>query len=226
MERIVFMYIDELKFDENGLIPAVVQDYKTKEVLMMAYMNRESLEKSLETKETYFFSRSRQCLWHKGETSGNIQHIRSIKYDCDGDTILIEVEADGPACHTGNRSCFYRSILDLSGDESESILKNLYRRIEGRKENPVKGSYTNYLFSKGLNKILKKIGEENTEILIASKEGDKEEIIYEIADYIYHLLVLMVEKEISLEDVYDELSRRYYKTDEFKEQHKMRKETK
>ncbi|MDI3310710.1 MAG: bifunctional phosphoribosyl-AMP cyclohydrolase/phosphoribosyl-ATP diphosphatase HisIE [Thermoanaerobacterium sp.] len=226
MERIVFMYIDELEFDDNGLIPAIVQDYKTKEVLMMAYMNRESLEKSLETKETYFFSRSRECLWHKGETSGNIQHIKSIKYDCDGDSLLVEVEADGPACHTGNRSCFYRNILDFSDDESESILKNLYRRIESRKEKPVEGSYTNYLFSKGLNKILKKVGEENAEILIASKEDKKEEIIYEIADYVYHLLVLMVEKEISLEDVYNELSRRYYKTDEFKEQHKVRKETK
>jgi len=191
------MNIDDLKFDEKGLIPAIVQDYKTKEVLMMAYMNRESLEKSLESRETYFFSRSRQSLWHKGETSGNFQHIKSIKYDCDGDTLLIEVEPEGPACHTGNNSCFYRDILndcDENG-KKESILSNLYRRIEGRKENPVEGSYTNYLFEKGLNKILKKIGEENAEIIIASKEDKKEEIVYEIADYVYHLMVLMVKRE-------------------------------
>ncbi|WP_434631966.1 bifunctional phosphoribosyl-AMP cyclohydrolase/phosphoribosyl-ATP diphosphatase HisIE [Thermoanaerobacterium thermosaccharolyticum] len=222
------MNIDDLKFDEKGLIPAIVQDYKTKEVLMMAYMNRESLEKSLESKETYFFSRSRQSLWHKGETSGNVQHIKAIKYDCDGDTLLVEVEPEGPACHTGNNSCFYRDIINDydEREEDESILSNLYRRIESRKENPVTGSYTNYLFEKGLNKILKKIGEENAEIIIASKEDSKEEVVYEIADYIYHLMVLMVEKGINLNDVYKEISKRYYKTEEFREQHKKRKETK
>lgn len=222
------MNIEELKFDERGLIPAIVQDYNTKEVLMMAYMNEESLKLSIEKDETYFFSRSRQELWHKGETSGNTQKIKRISYDCDGDTLLIEVEPKGPACHTGNVSCFYRDILkseDINNSDA-SILYNLYGRIKGRKENPVEGSYTNYLFDKGLNKILKKIGEENTEIVIAAKEDSKNEVIYEIADYLYHLMVLMVEKKVNLEEIFNELSKRYYKTDEFREEHKKRKNIK
>ncbi|KHO63284.1 MULTISPECIES: bifunctional phosphoribosyl-AMP cyclohydrolase/phosphoribosyl-ATP diphosphatase HisIE [Thermoanaerobacter] len=215
--------IEKLKFDEKGLIPAIVQDYNTKQVLMLAYMNEESLKLSLEKGETYFFSRSRKEIWHKGETSGNTQKIKNIFYDCDEDALLIEVEPKGPACHTGNVSCFYRSFLGEIKNYDMEILKKLYERVKDRKTNPVEGSYTNYLFEKGLDKILKKIGEETTEVVIASKNDSKEEIVYEVSDLLYHLIVLLVDKGIKLEDVYSELGRRYYKPKEFKEEHKERK---
>ncbi|WP_029687516.1 bifunctional phosphoribosyl-AMP cyclohydrolase/phosphoribosyl-ATP diphosphatase HisIE [Thermoanaerobacter sp. A7A] len=215
--------IEKLKFDEKGLIPAIVQDYNTKQVLMLAYMNEESLKLSLEKGETYFFSRSRKEIWHKGETSGNTQKIKNIFYDCDEDALLIEVEPKGPACHTGNVSCFYRSFLGEIKNYDMEILKKLYERVKDRKTNPVEGSYTNYLFEKGLDKILKKIGEETTEVVIASKNDSKEEIVYEVSDLLYHLIVLLVDKGIKLEDVYGELGRRYYKPKEFKEEHEERK---
>ncbi|MFV9568255.1 bifunctional phosphoribosyl-AMP cyclohydrolase/phosphoribosyl-ATP diphosphatase HisIE [Thermoanaerobacter mathranii] len=215
--------IEKLKFDEKGLIPTIVQDYNTKQVLMLAYMNEESLKLSLEKGETYFFSRSRKKIWHKGETSGNTQKIKNIFYDCDGDALLIEVEPKGPACHTGNVSCFYRSFLGEVKNYDMEILKKLYERVKDRKTNPVEGSYTNYLFEKGIDKILKKIGEETTEVVIASKNDSREEIVYEVSDLLYHLIVLLVDKGIKLEDVYSELGRRYYKPKEFKEEHKEKK---
>ncbi|QSZ27019.1 bifunctional phosphoribosyl-AMP cyclohydrolase/phosphoribosyl-ATP diphosphatase HisIE [Aceticella autotrophica] len=213
-----------LKFDERGLIPAIIQDCKTKEVLMMAYMNEESLKLTLEKGETFFFSRSRKKLWHKGETSGNIQKVKKISYDCDEDTLLIEVEAAGPACHTGHISCFYRDILNIENDNIANILEKVYQRIKDRKENPLEGSYTNYLFDKGINKILKKIGEESTEIVIAAKEDSKEEIIYETADLLYHIMVMMVEKDILFQDIYTELAKRFNAPEEFKKEHKKKKE--
>lgn len=223
------MDINRLKFDNNGLIPAIVQDCNSKKVLMMAYMNMESLKMSIENGETYFFSRSRRKLWHKGETSTNVQKIWSISYDCDCDALLINVDSKGPACHTGNVSCFYRFILDKNmGNSQENdcidIMTNLYNRIKSRKDNPIEGSYTNYLFKKGINNILKKLGEESTEMIIASKEESKDEIIYEIADYIYHLMVLLVFKNIKLEEMFNELSKRYYNSEQFKKNHKKRKE--
>ncbi len=198
----------DLKFDEKGLIPVVVQDCRTKEVLTLAYMNQESLKMTIEKGETYFFSRSRNEIWHKGETSGNYQKVKSISYDCDCDSILIQVEPLGPTCHTGNRSCFYRSLV---GEKKEDILTKLYDRIVGRKNNPVEGSYTNYLFTKGIDKILKKIGEEAAEVIIAGKNQEKHETIYESADLIYHLFVLLVEKGITLEEIYEEIEKRYKK---------------
>ncbi|AIS52991.1 histidine biosynthesis bifunctional protein HisIE [Thermoanaerobacter kivui] len=218
--------IEKLKFDERGLIPVIVQDYNTKQVLMLAYMNEESLKLSLEKKETYFFSRSRNEIWHKGETSGNIQKIKSIFYDCDGDALLIQVEPTGPACHTGNISCFYRSFLEHQEAYDANILGKLYERVKERKEKPVEGSYTNYLFEKGIDKILKKIGEESTEVVLAVKNDSKEEIIYEISDLIYHLIVMLVQKDMQLEDIYKELGRRYYKPNEFKEEHQKNKREK
>jgi phosphoribosyl-ATP pyrophosphohydrolase/phosphoribosyl-AMP cyclohydrolase len=202
--------IKDLKFDEKGLIPAIVQDYYTKQVLMLAYMNEESLKLTLEKGETYFFSRSRGKIWHKGETSGNTQKVKKIFYDCDEDALLIQVEAKGPACHTGNITCFYRSFDEETEDGIE-ILNKLYERIKGRKINPVEGSYTNYLFEKGINKILKKVGEEATEVVIAAKNDSKDEIVYEVSDLIYHLIVLLVEKNITLNDIYNELEKRYKK---------------
>ncbi|MGB9780169.1 MAG: bifunctional phosphoribosyl-AMP cyclohydrolase/phosphoribosyl-ATP diphosphatase HisIE [Caldanaerobacter sp.] len=202
--------IKDLKFDEKGLIPAIVQDYYTKQVLMLAYMNEESLKLTLEKGETYFFSRSRGKIWHKGETSGNTQRVKKIFYDCDEDALLIQVEAKGPACHTGNISCFYRSFDEETEDGIE-ILNKLYERVKGRKINPVEGSYTNYLFEKGIDKILKKVGEEATEVVIASKNDSKDEIVYEVSDLMYHLMVLLVEKNIPLTEIYNELGKRYNK---------------
>jgi phosphoribosyl-ATP pyrophosphohydrolase/phosphoribosyl-AMP cyclohydrolase len=199
--------INKLKFDEKGLIPAVVVDAFTKEVLTLAYMNKESLKISMEKGLTCFYSRSRDELWLKGETSGNYQHIVSITADCDMDALTIVVEKDGPACHTGTESCFTNTLWQ-SEDKAEFRMKKLYELLEGRKENMPEGSYTTYLFSKGLDKILKKVGEENTEVIIAAKAGDKPETIYEIADLAYHIMVLMVEMGISLEDIQKELSSR------------------
>jgi phosphoribosyl-ATP pyrophosphohydrolase/phosphoribosyl-AMP cyclohydrolase len=201
----------ELKFDENGLIPAVIQDVKTKAVLMLAYMNKESYDKTIQTGTTWFYSRSRQKLWNKGETSGNTQKVRKIAYDCDGDTLLIQVEQTGGACHTGAFSCFYREILNDIGDpnSSEDILGILTKTIRERKLQPKEGSYTNYLLDKGIDKILKKIGEESSEIIIAAKNPDKDELIYEICDFIYHLLVLMEVRDVTLCELQEELGKRH-----------------
>ncbi len=200
--------IDELKFDKKGLIPAIVVDAKTKKVLTLAYMNRESLEISLEKELTCFWSRSRNELWLKGETSGNYQHIVSITADCDNDALVVMVEPDGPACHTGSYSCFTKPIFQ-SEERSEFSYEGLMELIRGRKTNPQDGSYTTYLFNKGLDKILKKVGEESTEVIIAAKAEDKKETVYEIADLAYHIMVLMVETGISLDDIRDELASRH-----------------
>lgn len=200
--------IDELKFDEKGLIPAIVVDAKTKKVLTLAYMNRESLEISLEKELTCFWSRSRNELWLKGETSGNYQHIVSVTADCDNDALVVLVEPDGPACHTGSYSCFTKPVFQ-SEERSEFSYEGLMELIRGRKTNPQDGSYTTYLFNKGLDKILKKVGEESTEVIIAAKAEDKKETVYEIADLAYHIMVLMVETGISLDDIKDELASRH-----------------
>ena len=202
--------IDELKFDEKGLIPAVVIDNKTKKLLTLAYMSRESLEISIEKGLTCFFSRSRQELWLKGETSGNFQHIVSITADCDKDALEIIVEPDGPACHTGSFSCFHNTLWENPEmSESAFSLESLAKLIEGRKTEKKEGSYTTYLFEKGIDKILKKVGEECTEVIIAGKAEDKKETVYEIADLCYHVMVLMVQMGISVEDITRELEKRH-----------------
>jgi len=200
--------IDELKFDEKGLIPAVVVDAVSKKVLTVAYMNRESLAISMEKGLTCFWSRSRQELWLKGETSGNYQHIVSITADCDKDALLVMVEKDGPACHLGTDSCFSNPLW-YSDSLSEFSLQGLYALLQGRKEERPEGSYTSYLFDKGIDKILKKVGEECTEVIIASKADDKKETIYEVADLAYHVMVMMVQMGISVEDVQRELASRH-----------------
>jgi len=200
--------IEELKFDEKGLIPAVVVDAKTKKILTLAYMNKESLRISLEEGRTCFWSRSRQELWRKGETSGNVQRIVSIIGDCDKDALMVVVDKSGPACHLGEDSCFHNPVFIQDGYESFSM-DSLMELIEGRRSEKKEGSYTTYLFEKGLDKILKKIGEEATEVIIAAKDEDKQETIYEIADLAYHVMVLMVEAGISLEDVRNELASRH-----------------
>lgn len=202
------MNINELKFDEKGLIPAIVQDYRTKEVLTVAYMNKESLEITLEEKRTCFFSRSRQKLWRKGETSGNVQNVVSIKADCDGDALVVEVDKTGPACHTGSESCFFNDLYE-NPDYKQFSYEKLYEMIKGRKIEKKEGSYTTYLFEKGLDKILKKVGEECTEVIIGAKGGSKEETIFEIADLAYHVMVLMVETGITTSDIFDELASRH-----------------
>ncbi|MBE6662010.1 MAG: bifunctional phosphoribosyl-AMP cyclohydrolase/phosphoribosyl-ATP diphosphatase HisIE [Ruminococcaceae bacterium] len=202
------MDINQLKFDEKGLIPAIVVDAITKKVLTLAYMSKESLEISMEKGLTCFYSRSRQELWLKGETSGNYQHIVSITADCDGDALVVTVEKDGPACHTGSDSCFTNSIWE-SEELKEFSYAGLMKLIEGRKTDKKEGSYTTYLFEKGLDKILKKVGEESTEVIIAAKSEDKAETIYEIADLAYHIMVLMTEAGISLEDIHRELASRH-----------------
>lgn len=201
--------IDELKFDEKGLIPAVVQDAVNGRVLTVAYMNRESIEISMKEGRTCFFSRSRQELWRKGETSGNFQHIVSMTADCDKDALLVKVEKDGPACHLGNESCFHDNMLWESDELSEFTLEDLYQLLEGRMKDKPKGSYTTYLFEKGIDKILKKVGEECTEVIIAGKADDKKETVYEIADLAYHIMVMMVQMGISVEDVHRELASRH-----------------
>ena len=200
--------IDELKFDEKGLIPAIVVDAVTKNVLTLAYMNKESLKISMEKGLTCFWSRSRQELWLKGETSGNYQHIVSITADCDKDALTVMVERDGPACHTGSDSCFFNPVFE-SEELHEFSYEGLMKLIEGRKSEKKEGSYTTYLFEKGLDKILKKVGEESTEVIIAAKAEDKKETIYEIADLAYHVMVLMIQAGISLEDIHDELASRH-----------------
>lgn len=200
--------INELKFDSNGLIPAIVVDEVTKKVLTLAYMSEESLKITIEKKLTCFYSRSRKELWLKGETSGNYQHVVSITADCDKDALVVVVKPDGPACHTGNESCFYNDVF-CNDEYKDFSLSSLIKLIEGRKNEKTEGSYTTYLFEKGIDKILKKVGEECTEVIIAAKADDKKETIYEIADLCYHTLVLMIQMGISLEDIHNELSSRH-----------------
>ena len=200
--------IEDLKFDEKGLIPAVVVDTYSKKVLTVAYMNKESLAISMEEGRTCFWSRSRQELWRKGDTSGNVQHIVSIVADCDRDALTVEVVKEGPACHLGTESCF-NDVVYLNPAYNQFSMDNLFEMLEGRKKNMPEGSYTTYLFEKGIDKILKKIGEECTEVIIASKAEDKAETIYEIADLAYHVMVMMVEQGITLEDVRKELASRH-----------------
>lgn len=201
--------LNEIKFDDRGLVPAIAQDINTKEVLMLAYMNEEAVRKTLEEKIVHYYSRSRQGLWKKGETSGNFQKLMSFYYDCDKDTILIKVEQIGVACHTGEYSCFFNEVVNVDNlSKREDILQDLYLLIQDRKINPVKDSYTCYLLEKGLDKILKKVGEETSEVIIGAKNKDKGELVYEISDLVYHLLVLMVNEGIKLEDVKGELEKR------------------
>ena len=200
--------IDELKFDEKGLIPAIVVDVKSGDVLTLAYMNKQSLQITMEKGCTCFWSRSRNELWLKGETSGNYQHVVSITADCDKDALVVKVEKDGPACHTGAESCFFNPLY-IHEEKTEFSLRGLYQMLLGRKKDKPQGSYTTYLFEKGLDKILKKIGEESTEVIIAAKAEDKKETVYEIADLAYHVMVLMVQSGITLDEVYDELASRH-----------------
>ena len=226
--------INQLKYDEKGLIPAITQDYKTDEVLMLAYMNEESVKKTLETGRAHYYSRSRQKLWLKGETSGHYQNVKSISMDCDGDTLLLKVEQIDAACHTGHRSCFFRKMevgvdasvntVDLDEDKplgagnaekvtdntpvGPEVLQAVYAVINDRVSHPKEGSYTNYLLEKGLDKILKKIGEETSEVIIAAKNGSQSETCYEVADLLYHVMVMMVKQGMALEDIYKELGKR------------------
>lgn len=211
----------ELKFNDQGLIPAVIQDVNSGQVLMMAYMNQEALDKTVASGQTWFYSRSRQCLWMKGETSGNIQTVQEIRYDCDQDTLLVLVKQTGAACHTGHYSCFYRTLdgqekepalFDASqvyqGKEGPAILLELMEVIRQRQKDRPEGSYTTYLFDKGIDKILKKVGEESAEVIIAAKNPDNSELIYETSDLIYHLLVLLVEKGVDITEIFTELRSR------------------
>lgn len=203
------MNINELKFDKNGLIPAIVVDNTSGKVLTLAYMNRESLEISIEKRLTCFWSRSRQELWLKGETSGNYQHIVSITADCDGDALVVRVNKDGPACHLGTDSCFTNEIIDIDEYSDSFSIDGLYELLLNRKKTLPEGSYTSYLFEKGIDKILKKIGEESTEVIIAGKAGDKRETIYEVADLMYHVMVMMVEMGITPAEIEAELASRH-----------------
>lgn len=204
----------ELKFDEKGLIPAVVQNKDTKEVLMVAYMNREAFEKTIETGKATFFSRSRQQLWVKGETSSNFMYVSEIRLDCDADCLVLLVNPAGPACHTGNRTCFYRKIEDgklvedIDREDLSDVMSVDEAVVIDRKKNPEDGSYTNYLFTKGEDKILKKVGEEAAEVVIAGKNRDKSEISYEVADLIYHLTVMLVDNDMTWDDIYREMKKR------------------
>lgn len=199
---------DELRFNEDGLIPAIVQDAASKEVLTLAYMNKESYEKTLETKETWFYSRSRQALWHKGETSGNTQAVKGIRYDCDQDALLVLVEPSGPACHTGSYSCFTKEQTEEQAADRFGIMNELERVIAERQAEMPEGAYTTYLFREGVDKILKKVGEEASEVIIAAKNRDHEELKWEAADLLYHLLVLLREQSLPLDDVLDVLKKR------------------
>ena len=205
-----FLTFEELKKGPDGLVPVIVQDYKTSEVLMMAYMNAEAYRLTCETGKMTYYSRSRQSIWVKGETSGHFQYVRKLLIDCDNDTILAKVRQVGAACHTGNRSCFYRELAakDYSEVNPLTALQQVYDVIHDRKENPREGSYTNYLFDKGIDKILKKVGEEASEIIIAAKNPDPEEVVYEISDFLYHMMVLMAEKGLTWEDITRELANR------------------
>lgn len=203
------MQIESLKFDEKGLIPAVVLDDATGEILTVAYMNRESLEISIREKRTCFWSRSRQTLWRKGETSGNVQHITRIVADCDKDALAVYVQKEGPACHTGSESCFFNLVFEDEESTPSFSYEGLMKLIEGRKIHKKEGSYTSYLFDKGIDKILKKVGEESTEVIVAAKNEDKKETIYEISDLAYHVMVLMAEMGITVQEITDELASRH-----------------
>jgi phosphoribosyl-AMP cyclohydrolase / phosphoribosyl-ATP pyrophosphohydrolase len=207
--------VENVRFDLNGLVPAIVQDVRTKEVLTLAYMNKESLIRSMETRQTWFYSRSRQELWHKGETSGNVQHIVNMSYDCDRDAILVQVIPEGPACHHGTTSCFDEPFFQTDRREEEratiSILMLLDKRIEKRKLDRPEGAYTTYLFNEGIDKIGKKIGEEAAEVIIAAKNRNKEEVKWEVADLFYHILVLLQEQQVPLDDIWAVLKKRYDK---------------
>lgn len=202
--------LNKIKFDEKGLVPAVVQDAATKEVLMLAYMNAETLKMTIETKKATFWSRSRQEIWVKGETSGNIMHVVDIKVDCDGDSLVVLAKPDGPACHTGNRSCFFRKVdgdalTEDTRQTGTAMLMAEFATIMDRKLNPEDGSYTNYLFNKGEDKILKKVGEEAAEVVIAGKNRDKDEIKYETADLLYHLAVMLADNDMTWDDIFEEM---------------------
>ncbi|MDV3428525.1 MAG: bifunctional phosphoribosyl-AMP cyclohydrolase/phosphoribosyl-ATP diphosphatase HisIE [Bacillota bacterium] len=198
-----------IKYDEKGLVPAIIQDIETGKVLMLAYMNEKSLNKTIETGKTWFFSRSRKKLWNKGETSGNCQTVEDIKYDCDGDTLLILVKQNGPACHTGSKTCFFNIIKKTESPKwDDSVLESVAAVIKNRKDNPIEGSYTNYLLTKGVDKICKKVGEESSEVIIAAKNNSKEELTYEISDLVYHVLVLMEDRGVKIEDIKNELRKR------------------
>ena len=210
--------MSKVKFNAHGLLPAIIQDVGTREVLMMAYMNRESLSRTLATGETWFWSRSRQQLWHKGETSGHIQKVKAMYYDCDADTILVLAEQTGAACHTGERTCFHNLLAgreqpgpgkgDMQAGAGAGIIDEVYKVIMSRKAERPEGSYTTYLFNKGLDKILKKVGEETAEVIIGAKNRSREEVVYEAADLLYHLLVLLGEQDITPDEVYAELAKR------------------
>lgn len=203
------MIIEDIKWNKDGLMPAIVQDAKTKEVLMLAYMNKEALEKTLETKSSWFYSRSRNELWNKGLTSGNTQKVVSIALDCDKDTILLEVIPKGPACHTGKISCFFNNIAKYEEVLNRQILYKEYEIIKSRDKNPKEGSYTNYLLKEGVDKICKKIGEESAETIIAAKNNSKEELIYEASDLLYHLNILLYNQGVNLDDIMSEITKRY-----------------
>lgn len=203
------MDLSMIKFDDKGLVPAVVQDINTKEVLMLAYMNKESIECTVETGRTCFFSRSRNELWEKGKTSGNVQDVVSLSYDCDGDTLLVKVRQTGVACHTGAYTCFNDKLYDSGEKSSQDIIQRVYDTIMDRKENPKEGSYTNYLFDKGIDKILKKVGEENAEVIIAAKNDSRDEVVYETCDLIYHVLVMLINQGVSIGEIKTELESRY-----------------
>lgn len=213
------MNLEKLKFDENGLIPAVVQDFQSKEVLTVAYMSRESLEKTVEIGETVFFSRTRQELWHKGETSGNIQKVKSIRYDCDQDAVVVLVEPQGPACHTGAYSCFSETLYNADDKNSSpipdryAILTELQEIIAQREHEMPKGAYTTYLFENGVDKILKKVGEEAGEVIIAAKNRDPEELKWEVSDLLYHVLVLLQEQKVPFDEILATLKERHTKSD-------------
>lgn len=200
--------IDNIKFDENGLVPAIVQDEVTGKVLMLAYMNQEAIDKTISTNETWFYSRSRQELWNKGATSGNKQIVKQMAFDCDQDAVLITVYPKGPACHTGETSCFY-NVVDTKRESTQDVIHRIIDVIEKRRNNPAEGSYTTYLFNEGIDKVLKKVGEESSEVIIGAKNNDKEEIKWEIADLIYHTLVLMNMTEVSIEDIKNVLYERH-----------------
>ena len=202
------MNIENIKFDEKGLVPAIAQDIKSGQVLMMAYMNKESLKKTTESGYATYYSRSRQKLWQKGETSGNVQKVVSMKYDCDGDTLLLLVEQTGPACHTGAQSCFFNNFYGDDLGIQPSILDEIYKVILDRQANPKEGSYTNYLLDKGKEKTCKKVGEEASEIIIGAISGDSENVAYESGDLLYHLSVLMVQCGITWDDIFTELKKR------------------
>ena len=199
--------IEEINFDDRGLVPAIVQDVNTNKVLMLAYMNEECIKKTLDERVACYYSRSRQKLWVKGETSGNIQKLKGFYYDCDKDTILLLVEQVGVACHTGNYTCFFNEVVQYE-ESKKAVLADLYDLIEDRKKNPKEDAYTCYLFEKGLDKILKKVGEEASEVIIGAKNKNKDELVYEISDLVYHLLVLMVSEEVTIEDIKKELRKR------------------